>query len=130
MSRPNIVGPTALWREIKNKKVKSNDGKYLGKIIEISENHLRIQKGGFRKIRFWIPKDLADVYDGRFLWVVASQKDIYDKFLYGEEPSEEKYKMQGGLFANKNEAGIVDKRMIGIPTKSNLSEPYKNIRDT
>ena len=38
-------GPTVLWSMLKGKKVKSNDGKDVGEIKEISQNFLRIEKG-------------------------------------------------------------------------------------
>ena len=49
MPEENIVGPTVLWSELKNTKVKSNDGKKLGKIKKISQNHFRIEKGSVGK---------------------------------------------------------------------------------
>ena len=56
----DITGPTILWSDLNDKKVKSNDGKKLGKIKKISQNHIRIEKGSLGKKSFWIPKNLAD----------------------------------------------------------------------
>ena len=49
-------GPTILWNMLKGKKVKSNDGKDVGEIKEISLNFLRLEKGTISKDKFWIPK--------------------------------------------------------------------------
>ncbi len=49
-------GPTILWNQLKGKKVKTNDGKDVGEINEISQNHLRLEKGTISKDKFWIPK--------------------------------------------------------------------------
>ena len=57
MPEENITGPTVLWSEIKDKKVKSNDGKTLGRIERISDNHFKIEKGSIKKKSFWIPKN-------------------------------------------------------------------------
>ena len=57
-------GPTILWEEIEDKNVKSVDGEKLGKIEKISQNHIMVEEGLVKKKRFWIPKFLADVYDG------------------------------------------------------------------
>ncbi len=35
----NKAGPTTLWRTLKGKNVKTNDGKDLGEIKEVSENY-------------------------------------------------------------------------------------------
>jgi sporulation protein YlmC with PRC-barrel domain len=57
MPEDNMTGPTILWRELEGKKVKSNDGKKLGRIRRISQNHFLIEKGLVRKRGFWIPKE-------------------------------------------------------------------------
>ena len=111
MPEENIEGPTVLWTELDDAKVKSNDGKKLGKIKKISQNHFRVEKGSLSKKSFWLPKNLADAYDGDYLWLSNNEEEVHDKFLYGEEPS-------------------VDDKIAGIPTdRSNSSERYKNMRD-
>ena len=124
MPEENIVGPTVLWSELKNTKVKSNDGKKLGKIKKISQNHFRIEKGSVGKKSFWVPKNLADAYDGEYLWLSNNEEEIRGKFFYGEEPSvDEQIVSSEGI-------KVVKERMAGIPTHpSDQSERYKNVRD-
>ena len=124
MPEENIVGPTVLWSELKNTKVKSNDGKKLGKIKKISQNHFRIEKGSVGKKSFWIPKNLADAYDGEYLWLTNNEEEIRGKFFYGEEPSvDEQIVSSEGI-------KVVKERMAGIPTQpSDQSDRYKNVRD-
>jgi len=124
MPKENIAGPTVLWSEIKDKKVKSKDGKTLGLIKRISDNHFKIEKGRIRKNSFWVPKNLADAYDGKYVWLSSEEAQIHDKFFYGEEPPESD---QTGSPVNR--IRFVDKRMAGIPTPVDSSEEYKNIRD-
>ena len=88
MAEENIAGPTVLWSDLADKKVKSNDGKKLGKIKRISQNHFRLEKGSLRKESFWVPKNLADAYDGDYLWLNSNKEQIHAKFYYGEEPLE------------------------------------------
>lgn len=124
MPEENIIGPTVLWSELKNTKVKSNDGKKLGKIKKISQNHFRIEKGTVGKKSFWVPKNLADAYDGEYLWLSNNEEEIRGKFFYGEEPSvEEQIVSSEGI-------RVVKERMAGIPTQpSDQSDRYKNVRD-
>ena len=124
MPEENIVGPTVLWSELKNTKVKSNDGKKLGKIKKISQNHFRIEKGSVGKKSFWVPKNLADAYDGEYLWLTNNEEEIRGKFFYGEEPSvDEQIVSSEGI-------KVVKERMAGIPTQpSDQSDHYKNVRD-
>jgi hypothetical protein len=124
MPEENIVGPTVLWSELKNTKVKSNDGKKLGKIKKISQNHFRIEKGSIGKKSFWVPKNLADAYDGEYLWLSNNEEEIRGKFFYGEEPSVDEQ-----IVSNEG-IKVVKERVAGIPTQpSDQSDPYKNVRD-
>jgi hypothetical protein len=123
MPEENIAGPTVLWKELKGEKVKSNDGKKLGDIKEISQNHFRVKKGSIQKKEFWVPKDLADAYDGKYLWLNEDEEKIHNKFFYGEEPSEsETIRPSDGV-------KIVKERMSGQPTSTPDSNRYKNMRD-
>ncbi len=123
MPGENIAGPTVLWTDLDGVKVKSNDGKKLGKIKKISQNHFRVEKGSIGKKSFWVPKNLADVYDGDYLWLSNNEEDIHDKFLYGEEPSND-----GS--APIEDVKVVKERMKGIPSQmGDSSERYKNVRD-
>ncbi|HJU79540.1 MAG TPA: hypothetical protein VJ599_08260 [Nitrososphaeraceae archaeon] len=120
MPEENIAGPTVLWSELEDKKVKSNDGKKLGRIKRISQNHFRLEKGSIKKKEFWVPKDLADAFDGKYLWLSNDEDSIHDKFLYGEEPPE------GENTTAVDRVRMVKERMRGIPTNS---DRYKNTRD-
>lgn len=124
MPEENIAGPTVLWSDLSDKKVKSNDGKKLGKIKRISQNHFRLEKGSIKKESFWVPKNLADAYDGEYLWLSNNEEQIHDKFFYGEEPLED------DKVAPIERVKVVKERMVGIPTEPNdSSERYKNVRD-
>ena len=125
MPEENIAGPIVLWSDLKNRKVKSNDGKKLGKIKKISQNHFRIEKGSIGKKSFWVPKNLADAYDGEYLWLSNNEEEIRGKFFYGEEPSvDEQIVSSEGI-------KVVKERMVGIPSQpsSDQSDRYKNVRD-
>ena len=124
MPEEKITGPTVLWTDLDDVKVKSNDGKKLGKIKKISQNHFRVEKGSIGKKSFWVPKNLADAYDGDYLWLTNNEEEIHDKFLYGEEPSVD------DKITPIERIKMVNERMKGIPTdKRDSSEQYKNMRD-
>lgn len=124
MSEENIAGPTILWSDLKDKKVKSNNGKKLGHIKRISQNHFRIEKGSVRKKSFWVPKNVADAYDGKYLWLRNNEEEIHDTFFYGEEPTED------DKITPVEKIRVVKERVSGVPTDHpSSSEPYKNMRD-
>lgn len=123
MPEENIVGPTVLWSELEGEKVKSKDGKKLGEIKKISQNHFRVKKGSISKKEFWIPKDLADAFDGKYLWLSDDEEKIHEKFFYGEEPSE------SANAVSSDGVKIVKERMRGVSAEDSGSDGYKNIRD-
>jgi hypothetical protein len=137
-------GPTVLWNMLKGKKVKTNDGKDVGEIKEISQNFIRIEKGTFSKDKYWIPKYVADAYDGKRLWLLVSEEHLLQRYLFGEEPPAEQYTKDYETF-KKGPSGqkapsrtdyeqtvrVIDER----PTSGTITQPeetetgYKNVRE-
>ena len=128
-------GPTILWGEMKNKKVKSVDGKSLGKIEKIAQNHIMIEEGLMKKKRFWIPKFVADVYDGKFVWLDIKQEEIKDRYYYDTEPASSQYDLditEYNTKYGKNKSNISNEKIKlkeGIELESEHKKDYKNIRD-
>jgi hypothetical protein len=140
MAENNIEGPTVLWGELKGKKVKSNDGKDLGDIDKISQNYIKLEKGTIKKEQFWVPKYLADAFDGKVLWLLTGEEETRAKFQYGEEPLAEQYEKDFGSFKTSSygqnrtwdaeKVNVTPERTVGIPTKpTDSDENYKNVRD-
>jgi hypothetical protein len=137
MVEDNLDGPTVLWAELKGKKVKSNDGKDLGDIDKISQNFIKLEKGTIKKAEFWVPKYLADAFDGKVLWLLTGEEDTRGKFQYGEEPPTEQYDKDFGSSSygqnrtwDGEKVNVTPERTVGIPTKpANSDENYKNVRD-
>ncbi|MEP6575716.1 MAG: hypothetical protein ABJB85_04740 [Nitrososphaerota archaeon] len=141
MSGDNIAGPTVLWGELKGKKVKSNDGKDLGDIDKLSQNYIKLEKGTIKKEKFWIPKYLADAFDGKVLWLLMSEEETRAKYQYGEEePTAQQYETDFGSFKSSpygqdrtwdnEKVNVTSERTVGLPTKpADSDEDYKNIRE-
>jgi hypothetical protein len=124
MPEENITGPTVLWTDLEDEKVKSSDGETLGKIKKITQNHFRIEKGSINKKRFWVPKELGDAFDGKYLWLKGDEEEIHNKFFYGEQPEDD------AQSTSIDRIRLVKERMKGVPTKpSEGSKGYKNMRD-
>ena len=128
-------GPTILWDEVKDEKVKSIDGENLGKIDKISQNHVMIEEGMFKKKRFWIPKFLVDVYDGKDLWLDIKKEEVTQRYYYDEEPASSEYDLAMVEFNTKygknksNDSNQKIRLKDGTELKTNSKENYKNIRD-
>ena len=130
-------GPRMLWENLKGKKVKTSDGKELGEIKEISQNYLRVDKGIINKDRAWIPKYVADAYDGKVLWLLVTSEELMKSHIYGEEQPIQEYSRdfeafkttpygQKAMYLPDFDQNI---RMTEERTTSASAEDYKNIRD-
>ena len=125
----NKAGPTTLWKTLKGKNVKTNDGEDLGEVKEVSENYLHIEKGTIRKEKFWIPKYVADAFDGKTLWLLMGEEELRGKYQYGKEPPPgDQYTKDFETFKgtpygqNANYAADFNENIRVV-------ENYKNIRD-
>lgn len=135
----HVEGPTILWGELKGKKVESNDGVEFGEIGKISQNYIRVEKGHIKKEKFWIPKYLADAFDGKTLWLLAGAEEIQARFQYGEEPSSQQFEEDYSTFKSSpsgqnrtwdTEKVIQGERTIGVSSKpADPQSDYKNVRE-
>ena len=131
----STTGPTILWDKMKDKKVKSIDGENLGKIEKISQNHIMIEEGLRKKKRFWIPKFVVDVYDGKFVWLDIKQEEIKQRYYYDKEPASSQYDLDIAEYNTKygkNKSNISNKKIKlkeGVEPESESKKGYKNIRD-
>jgi hypothetical protein len=129
-------GPRILWDQLKGKKVKTNDGQEVGEIKEVSQNYLRLEKGMVNKDKFWIPKYVADAYDGKVLWLLVSGDDVTKGYMYGNEPQVQEYTRDFEAF----KASPRGQKAVYLPDfnqnirmteerTTTSAEGYKNIRE-
>ena len=122
-------GPTIVWVKLKGKKVKSNDGKDVGEIKEVTQNFLRLEKGTIKKDKFWIPKFVADAYDGKALWLLISEEDILRKYHHRSEPPVDQYAQDFEEFKTTHPYGQKAVYRQDYDQNVRVIEDYKNIRD-
>jgi hypothetical protein len=128
-SDTNKAGPTTLWKTLKDKNVKTNDGKDLGEIKEVSENYLHVEKGTIHKEKFWIPKYVADAFDGKTLWLLIDEEELRGKYQYGKEPSPgDQYTRDFESFKGTR-YGRNANYTADFNENIRVVENYKNIRD-
>jgi hypothetical protein len=125
----NKLGPTILWKTLKGKNVRTNDGKDLGEIKDLSDNYIHVEKGTVHKESFWIPKYVADAFDGKTLWLLIDEEGLRGKYQYGKEPPPgDQYAKD---FESFKETRYGQKGSYGTDFDQNIRvvESYKNIRD-
>jgi hypothetical protein len=128
-------GPSVTWDVLKGKKVKTKDGKELGEIKEFSQNYIRVEKGTLRKDSYWVPKYVADAYDGNTLWLLISEEEVLERFKYGEKegefkegPSTEQYTRDLETFRGSPTGKDREYRAY-LEKSIRVVENYENIRD-
>ena len=126
---------SVLWEVLNGKKVKTTDGKELGEIKEFSQNYVRVEKGRIKKESFWIPKYIADAFDGKTLWLLLDEEEVRKRYQFGEKegeykeaPSTEQYATDLETFKS-SPAGKKREDISDIEKNIRLVENYDNIRD-
>jgi hypothetical protein len=126
----NKPGPTTLWKTLKGRDVKTNDGKGLGEIKDISDNYIHVKKGTIHIESFWIPKYIVDAFDGKTLWLLIDEEGLRAKYQYGKEPppgdqyAKDFESFKGTPYGLKGSYGTEY-----FDQNIRVVENYKNIRD-
>jgi hypothetical protein len=89
---------------------------------------LRLEKGTVKKDKFWIPKYVADAYDGKVLWLLISEEEILGKYHHGSEPPGDQYTRDFEAFKS---TPYGQKATYNPDSDQNVRvvEEYKNVRD-
>jgi hypothetical protein len=77
-----------------------------------------------KKDKFWIPKYVADAYDGKTLWLLINEEEILGKYHHGSEsppPADEQY-------ASQSRKLLMDRKLHMDLTETKLLESSKIIR--
>jgi hypothetical protein len=129
-------GPSILWEQLMGKSVRTSDGEDLGEIKKVSKSYILLEKGVISKDKIWIPKYIADAYDGKVLWLLVSREDVRKGYVYGEEPAVQQYtrdfeKFRSTPLGQKGAYSPDFEQNIRTIEGKNVTseESYKNIRD-
>ena len=68
------------WDKVVGKDVKSVDKKDIGKIKQISEDHIQIEKGLVRKEHYSVPKSFAERYEDDHVFLSLTENELKDKY--------------------------------------------------
>ncbi len=68
------------WDKVIGKDVKSIDEKDIGKIKDISQDHIQIEKGLVGKDHYSVPKSVVDRYEDDHVFLSLTENEINDKY--------------------------------------------------
>jgi hypothetical protein len=120
------MGSKINWNNVIKKEARGNNYEDLGKVQEVKDNYVIVQRGTINKEKFYIPTDEAESYDGDVLKFKFSEQELSQ---YQDEPSfqdaeinttkmEEEITVQDADFKNKAKAVKNKKKVTG---KSRIS---------
>ena len=76
------------WNDVTKKEARGSDDEDLGEVQEVGPNYVLVQKGMINKEKFYIPKDMADSYDGDVLHFRISKDDAKSRYMTDSPPPE------------------------------------------
>jgi hypothetical protein len=103
-----------------------------------------LEKSTISKDKFWIPKYVADAYDGKTLWLLVGEEQLLQRYLYGEEPPAEQYIKDRETFKTSpygqkatsptdydQSVRVIDERPTSgtITPQEDTETGYKDVRD-
>ena len=57
-------GSSIDWNDVTKKEARGSNDEDLGEVQEVGQNYVLVQRGMVNKKKFYIPRDLAESYDG------------------------------------------------------------------
>src|SRR5438067_10428914 len=76
------------WNDVTKKEARGSGDEDLGEVQEVGPNYVLVQKGILNKEKFYIPKDVAESYDGNVLRFRISEEDVKSKYMRDSRPSQ------------------------------------------
>ena len=77
------------WDDVIKKEARGSGDEDLGEVQEVGGNYVLVQRGIVNKEKFYIPRDLAESYDGDVLRFRISEEDAKSRFLRDSPPPSE-----------------------------------------
>jgi hypothetical protein len=80
-----------MWSQTIRKEAKGLDAFDLGEVQAVAPHYVKTEKGLFNKEIFYLPRDLAEVFDGSTLWFRIAQDQAEAEFRREAPPTAEEY---------------------------------------
>jgi uncharacterized protein (TIGR02271 family) len=74
------------WDDVVKKEARGSNDEDLGEVQEVGQNYVLVQKGMINKEKFYIPRDLAESYDGDVLRFRISEEDVKSRYMRDTPP--------------------------------------------
>ena len=79
------------WDDVIKKEARGSDDEDLGEVKETEGDYVLVQKGMINKEKFYIPKNMAESYDGNVLRFNISKEEVRNRFMGDSPPVADQY---------------------------------------
>jgi uncharacterized protein (TIGR02271 family) len=79
------------WDDVIKKEARGSDDEDLGEVQETDQDYILVQKGMINKEKFYIPKNLAESYDGNVLRFNLSKEEVKSRYMRDSPASINEY---------------------------------------
>lgn len=79
------------WDDAIKKEARGSDDEDLGEVKETDGDYVIVQKGMINKEKFYIPKNMAESYDGSVLRFNISKEEVRNRFMGDSPPVADQY---------------------------------------
>jgi uncharacterized protein (TIGR02271 family) len=115
------------WDEVIKKEARGSDNEDLGEVQETGQDYVLVQKGMINKEKFYIPKNMAESYDGSVLRFNISKEEVRNRFIGDSPPVADQYSSsyENADITEKDTANVskeTDSRVPLIEERVNVSK--------
>jgi len=115
------------WDDVIKKEARGSDDEDLGEVKEIDGDYVLVQKGLINKEKFYIPKNMAESYDGNVLRFNISKEEVRNRFMGDSPPVADQYSSsyENADVTEKDTANVskeTDSRVPLIEERVNVSK--------
>lgn len=79
------------WNEVIKKEARGKNDEDLGEVQEVGDTYILVQKGLINKEKFYIPKNMAESYDGNVLRFNISKEEAKSRYMRDSPPTIKEY---------------------------------------
>jgi uncharacterized protein (TIGR02271 family) len=99
------------WDDVIKKEARGSDDEDLGEVQETGQDYVLVQKGMLNKEKFYIPKNMAESYDGSVLRFNISKEEVKSRYMRDSPPSTaDEYSS-----SSRNAANVTEKTDTRVP---------------
>ena len=108
------------WDDVIKKEARGSDDEDLGEVKETDGDYVIVQKGMINKEKFYIPKNMAESYDGSVLRFNISKEEVRSRFMGDSPPVADQYSSSSSSYRDTD---VRDKDTANVSKETDTRVP-------